>query len=67
MCGSNCPAATTGATDSKDELNMTVVELPRRGRPECARLFPDQVEAAGRLSGGPYLGSCYSLRVRCLW
>jgi superfamily II DNA or RNA helicase len=29
---------------------MTVVELPRAGRPERARLFPDQAEAVGRLA-----------------
>ncbi|MEH0516739.1 DEAD/DEAH box helicase family protein [Streptomyces sp. B21-079] len=29
---------------------MTVVELPRPGRPECARLFPDQAEAVKRLA-----------------
>ncbi|WP_247192066.1 DEAD/DEAH box helicase family protein [Streptomyces scabiei] len=28
---------------------MTVVELPRPGRPERARLFPDQAEAVERL------------------
>lgn len=30
---------------------MTVVELPRPGRPERARLFPDQAEAVERLAG----------------
>ncbi|MFI8834892.1 Helicase associated domain protein [Streptomyces afghaniensis] len=30
---------------------MTVVELPRPGRPEPARLFPDQAEAVKRLAG----------------
>ncbi|MFF9063115.1 Helicase associated domain protein [Streptomyces sp. NPDC014882] len=30
---------------------MTVVELPRPGRPEPVRLFPDQAEAVKRLAG----------------
>ncbi|MGW5788082.1 hypothetical protein ACWEWK_29335 [Streptomyces sp. NPDC003757] len=29
---------------------MTVMELPRPGRPERARLFPDQAEAVTRLA-----------------
>ncbi|MDQ0681101.1 superfamily II DNA or RNA helicase [Streptomyces achromogenes] len=48
MCGSNCPAATTGVTDSEKSCH-DCGGTAAPGRPERARLFPDQAEAVKRL------------------